>query len=256
MLSRTDEIEDGQQVARGPRQHGTPLLVLLIALVFPTLSAWAYFIALASEGGQNRAQQVTYAAAKIVQFALPLFCLFVFERRKPRYMAPTGEGLLLGLGFGVLVAAAMLGLYHFALRDVFLAGTTSEKIRQKLEQFDVPTPARYLGLAVFVSGVHSLAEEYYWRWFVFGRLRERVPPAAALIVSSLAFMGHHVIVLAVYFPGQFWLTAVPFSLGVAVGGAVWAWLYQRTGSLLATWLSHLLVDAAILAIGYDLVFAS
>ena len=44
-----------------------------------------------------------------------------------------------------------------------------------------------------------------------------------------------------------------FSVCVAVGGAMWAWLYERTGSLLGPWLSHLLVDAAIFAIGYDLV---
>ena len=42
--------------------------------------------------------------------------------------------------------------------------------------------------------------------------------------------------------------------GVATGGAVWAWLYERTGSLWAAWLSHLLVDTAIMAVGYDLVF--
>jgi uncharacterized protein len=43
-----------------------------------------------------------------------------------------------------------------------------------------------------------------------------------------------------------------FSLSVAVGGAFWAWLYQRTGSLYGPWLSHLLVDAAIFLVGYDL----
>jgi membrane protease YdiL (CAAX protease family) len=65
-------------------------------------------------------------------------------------------------------------------------------------------------------------------------------------------MAHHVLVLGKYFgfdsPAT-WL----FSSCVAVGGAVWAWLYNRTGSLLGPWLSHLLVDAAIFAIGFDLV---
>jgi membrane protease YdiL (CAAX protease family) len=71
-------------------------------------------------------------------------------------------------------------------------------------------------------------------------------------ISSLGFMAHHVLVLGKYFgfssPAT-WL----FSVCVAVGGAVWAWLYERTESLLGPWLSHLLVDAAIFAIGYDLV---
>ena len=68
-------------------------------------------------------------------------------------------------------------------------------------------------------------------------------------------MAHHVIVLAVLFPGiwQFFTLALPLSLCVGVGGAVWCWLYQRTGSLYAPWISHMLIDAAIMFIGYDMV---
>jgi uncharacterized protein len=43
------------------------------------------------------------------------------------------------------------------------------------------------------------------------------------------------------------------SAGVAVGGAFWAWLYERTGSIFGPWLSHLLIDAGIFWIGYDLI---
>ena len=71
-------------------------------------------------------------------------------------------------------------------------------------------------------------------------------------MSSLGFLAHHVLVLGKFFgfanPATYLLSAC-----IAVGGAVWAWLYDRTGSLLGPWLSHMLVDAAIFAIGYDLV---
>jgi membrane protease YdiL (CAAX protease family) len=43
-----------------------------------------------------------------------------------------------------------------------------------------------------------------------------------------------------------------FSLAVAVGGAVWAWLYDFSRSLIGPWLSHMLVDIGIFVIGYDL----
>jgi hypothetical protein len=66
-------------------------------------------------------------------------------------------------------------------------------------------------------------------------------------------MAHHVIVLGVYLPGRFVSRALPFSLAIAVGGAVWAWLYGRADSLYPSWLSHLLVDAAIFVIGWDLL---
>jgi membrane protease YdiL (CAAX protease family) len=101
--------------------------------------------------------------------------------------------------------------------------------------------------------IHSLLEEYYWRWFVFGRLRHLLPLAPAVVLSSLAFMAHHVIVLNYYFPGHFFGLVVPLSLGVAIGGGVWALLYERTGSIYSPWLSHLIVDAAIFGIGWDLL---
>lgn len=44
------------------------------------------------------------------------------------------------------------------------------------------------------------------------------------------------------------------TLAVAVGGAFWAWLYHRSGSLLGPWISHMLVDAAIFGVSYQLAF--
>ena len=70
--------------------------------------------------------------------------------------------------------------------------------------------------------------------------------------SSVGFAAHHVILLAVFFG---WISPWTWVLSVAVagGGAFWAWLYERSGSLLGPWLGHLLVDAAIFSVGWDLV---
>src|SRR5262249_11228268 len=110
----------------------------------------------------------------------------------------------------------------------------------------------YAVVGLFYSLVHSLLEEYYWRWFVYGRMRRYVSLAPAIVISSLGFMAHHVIVLATYFGwanGWTWL----FAVATAVGGAFWAWLYERSGSIYGPWISHLLMDAAIFGIGYDLM---
>jgi len=40
---------------------------------------------------------------------------------------------------------------------------------------------------------------------------------------------------------------------VGAGGAFWAWLYHRSGALAGPWLGHLLADAAIFTIGFDLL---
>ena len=131
---------------------------------------------------------------------------------------------------------------------------TAVRIQNKIEEFNCATPIRYAALAGFLAVIHSLMEEYYWRWFVFGRLQRLISLGSAIAFASLAFMAHHVIVLGMFFPNHFWTAAVPLSLCIAVGGAFWAWLYHGTGSLYSSWISHLLVDLAVLAVGYGLVF--
>jgi membrane protease YdiL (CAAX protease family) len=228
--------------------------VLIFAMAFPTLVAWLYFVALAEGGGgTNWVQQVVYSAGKVVQFSLPLVFLWFAERRLPRLRRPGQTGLVYGLGFGLLVAGLMLGAYYAALRHSPMLAQTPQRLRQRLSEFGITTLPAYLALSTFIVLLHSLLEEYYWRWFVFGWLRKLLPVTIAAVLASLAFMSHHVVILYVYMPGRFWNGVVPFSLGIAVGGMFWCWLYQRTDSLYAAWLSHLLIDAAIFAIGWDLL---
>ncbi len=230
---------------------------LVFALVFPTALAWEYFVALASPVSAtpeaNAALQGAYFASKIVQFTFPLLWIGLCERRWLRPGRHSFRGAALGVGFGLLVGVALLGLYY-GVRHSPLLKHTPENLRAKVAEFDAATPVRFLVLAGFISVLHSLLEEYYWRWFVFGELRRLLPLAAAMAVSSLSFMAHHLVVLNVYLPGRFVGATVPFALCIAVGGAVWAWLYHRSGSIYAPWLSHLLVDGAIMVVGYDLLF--
>jgi membrane protease YdiL (CAAX protease family) len=230
-------------------------VALLFAMTFPTLAAWSYFLGLAQTGGQaNVQQQAAYVAGKIIQFSFPLLFLALIERRRPVLTRPHFDGLIPGLVFALVVAALIFGIYFGVLRGSSLLAQTPARIRHKLQEVDMATPARYVLLAAFLVAAHSLLEEYYWRWFVFGRLRQLTSRMPAIVLSSLAFMAHHVILLYVFLPGKFLVAALPGSLAVAVGGAVWAWLYERSGSLWSPWISHLLIDAAIFVIGWDLLW--
>jgi membrane protease YdiL (CAAX protease family) len=231
---------------------------LAFALLFPSVSAWAYFVALSpaadSDRRANPLMQAVVAGCKVIQFSLPVLWLSVADRAALRPRRPSWRGVPAGVAFGATIATLALALYFGRLAGSSLFRGAAEQVRSKVAELGLATPAGYLLLAGFIAVVHSLLEEYYWRWFVYGRLRRHLATAAALVLAGLAFMGHHVIVLSVFFPDWFWAAVVPFSLGVAAGGIAWAWLYERSGSLLGPWLSHLIVDAALMAIGYDLLF--
>jgi len=225
-------------------------LALVFALTLPTVLVWVYFVLLVPY--PPAAQQTAYTVGKIVQFAFPLFWVLAIQRVRLAWKKPDAKGLGEGLLFGLVIFAGMLVLYHAWLEPVGRMDVARDPVRQRLAGYGLTSLPMYVLFGLFISLAHSLLEEYYWRWFVFGGLRRLVPVSAAIAISSLGFMSHHVVVLATYFgwgsPAT-WL----FSLAVALGGAVWAWIYHRSGSLYGPWLSHLFVDIAIFVVGYDLV---
>ena len=224
---------------------------LWAAALFPSLATWLYFVVLSQH--PSAAVQAAYAAEKVVQFAFPAVWVLVVQRQKLRLAVPSTAGVAEGLALGLAVLAGMLLLYFSWLKPAGYLATTVGPITAKASALGMGTPARFILGGVLLSSIHALLEEYYWRWFLFGGLRRFMPVAAAVMLSSVAFTAHHVILLAIYFGGMSRATLF-FSLCVAVGGAAWAWIYHRSGSLLGPWLSHLLIDAGIFVVGYDLMW--
>jgi len=222
---------------------------ITFALVFPSLVTWVYFVALADQSASL--QQAAYSVGKVLQFGFPAAWVWLVVR--PRWQLPrwSSRGVATGVAFGVVIGGAMLAVYHGWLKPAGFFAESGDAIRAKIAGMKIDTAWKFIALGVFYSLGHSALEEYYWRWFVFRQLRQVSSARTAILVSSLGFMAHHVIILAMYF-GWTSLATCLFSAAIAIGGAVWAWLYERSAVLTGPWLSHLLVDAAIFVIGYDL----
>jgi len=222
---------------------------VLFGLLFPVLGTWVYFLVL--RDSPRTIQHVAYAAEKGIQFSFPVIWVFWVRREWPSWPARPWRGAGLGLAFGLAVGLVMLLLFHGWLMPAGHLDAARVEIEKKLAGFGLTSLLGYAAFAAAYSLVHSLLEEYYWRWFVFGRLRRLIPPGWAIAVSALGFMLHHVLVLGLFFG---WLAPATwcFSICVAVGGGFWAWLYHRSRSLMGPWLSHLLVDAAIFTVGYQM----
>lgn len=250
-----------------------PLRWLLpLALALPTLITWIYFDLL--HGANPRFQQLAYGLGKTFQFALPLWVAWrgwlagrglpaeSGAGEKPQLngwggswerLTPRKSGLLLGVVFGLGVCALLVLAFQFLIAGTSLEQTLRETAREKISSLGIQSGLLFLAVGVFYAAIHSLLEEYYWRWFVFGRGEKIWGETRALLISSLGFMAHHVLLLGHFLGYGDWRTYL-FSLGIAVGGAFWAWLYRRTSNLTASWLSHAVVDAGIFGFGYWLLF--
>ncbi len=143
-------------------------LVLLIALVYPSLLTLVYFVWLA--GDSSSLQQAAYGIGKAIQFALPLVWVGLICRESLRWPAFNRRGLTAGIGFGALIAGGMFVLYFGWFKSAGTFAAAGGEMLQRLSGIGITSPVIYGGVALFYSLLHSLLEEYYWRWFVFGRL--------------------------------------------------------------------------------------
>jgi uncharacterized protein len=223
---------------------------LIVAYFFPTFITWCYFVL--ADSYAKSTQQTVYLIVKIIQFAFPAVWTFFALREPLRTSKPTTRGVLIGITFSLTVVGTGWILFQSMLRDLPLFTTAATMIQQKIAAFGIASASAYFVLTAFYSLVHSLLEEYYWRWFVFQQSRRLMPLWPAAVLSAIGFTLHHTVVLSVFFPGVPWLLAL-FSAAIAIGGVFWAWLFNRSASIFDTWLSHLLIDAGIFAIGYQLV---
>jgi membrane protease YdiL (CAAX protease family) len=237
--------------ANDSRKLSGPLWPLLLGIILPTFVTWIYFDALSEQ--KSSLQQIAYVLGKVVQFTLPVIAFWIRPKPQIEIVPKFGASAIAGILFGLLVASAMIAIYLLVLIPNHVMDGPREQALAKVKEIGIASAASLIAVGVFYSLFHSAMEEYYWRWFVFRELELRMALMPAAVIGGLGFMAHHVLVLARYFGWDSPLTWL-FSFGIAVGGAAWALIYKKWGTLLGPWLSHLLVDAAIFIIGYHLLF--
>src|SRR5262245_21633612 len=84
-------------------------VILVIALILPTAITYLYFLRL--NGAPLELQRGAYGIGKTVQFALPAFWVLLVRRQFPTFRSPQTWSLIVGVLFGLAVAAGMAGLY-------------------------------------------------------------------------------------------------------------------------------------------------
>lgn len=189
--------------------------------------------------------ELVYPTTKILMILWPT--IWIASGIAPMARAKRGERTL---RFGLISGAAMFGVLMCAY--VLLRGVLDPYIPMLQATVDeVGLRSYYIPFAIFLSVLHSGFEEFYWRWFVFGMLRHRYAFGVASVISSVTFAAHHYVVLSNFLP----LPLVIFA-GSVVGlvGWFWCYVYEKTNSIGASWLSHAIADAAIMLIGYWLIF--
>ena len=227
-----------------PRRRA--LLALLLLVPVPTLGGLTFFVWAPGAIGQ-----AVFFAAKAWILILPLVWLTFVERRRPSLSPLPKEGrghaLRVGAGLGLFFGAAIVVAY-LLIGDTWI---DADRLRSVVEAAGFATPGKYLGMALYITFVNSLLEEYVWRWFVYRRCEVLAGKKIAVPLAALLFTFHHIVVFSVQLGTN---TAILASFGVFVGGAIWSWCYGRFRSIWPGWVSHVAADVAGLAVGWHLIF--
>ena len=230
--------------AAGPITRKHAMLALLLLVPVPALgSTMSLWLAPGALG------KTVYFLGKLWILALPAVWLLAVDQGRPSLSRPIRGGFGFAVLSGLLISAGIFLVYY-----VFAAPNVDpDTLRTLAGAGGFDRPAVYVALAVYMILINSLLEEYVWRWFVFTRCEALLPRWPAILLAALCFTLHHIIVLRSFVGWN--LTALGAG-GVFVGGAVWSWCYLRYRSIWPGYVSHAIVDAAILAIGWKLLFES
>lgn len=223
--------------------------VLLPALVVPLVASFFYFVLFPGTAFGNS----FYVVAKLFLLLWPILATLLILKEpmvdkslQRRHKASLVQGTV----FGLVVTALLIYLVKGSPVGA-VVGDNVVRISERIVGLGIAD--HYLLFALFISFFHAALEEFYWRWFVFGNARRLMSGWAAITVAAAGFASHHIVVLSQFFP-----LGWAFVLGscVGIGGAVWSIIYHRTNSMWGPWVSHMIIDLAIMWVGWEALQAA
>ncbi len=224
---------------------------MVAGLVVPLVCALVYVVWVPHGNAGRSAWFVT----KIWIICYPLFFFSMIGlgglvRREDRRAAWPTWAVVIWTGLLTGVCISLIGCLMVITPVGDIVKTNSHNLVEKAEGLGFASRGRFLLVAAFITVLHSAMEEYYWRWFIYGHLRQMVGHWPGHLIAAVAFTGHHLVLMSVLFPLPL---ALFLSFLVGLGGLIWTLMYEWQGTVLGCWLSHLVVDAFLMIVGYRLI---
>lgn len=183
---------------------------------------------------------------KIILFLLiPIvYGLFNKEVNIKKLVKPNKSGVVTAISLGAAVYVTILGAY-FIFRNVFdfSALTTS------LCETTGVNKSNFIWVALYISFINSLLEEFFFRGFAFITLKKFTTRKFTYIFSSLSFALYHIAMMI----GWFGVPVIFISLlGLFAGGLIFNKFDEKNGNIYLSWLTHMFANFATNTIGFIL----
>ena len=143
------------------------------------------------------------------------------------------------------------GIFTFILGAYFILGNLFDfsNIVSSLSENVGVNNNNFIFVAIYISFVNSLLEEFFFRGFAFLKLKEVANRKFAYIFSSLAFALYHVAMMIGWFDISLFLLTI---VGLFIGGLIFNYFNEKYKNIYVTWLIHMFANFAINYIGFML----
>jgi len=157
----------------------------------------------------------------------------------------TSKAVMLGVGSGLLFFLFIYGgLYwlHIYLLDI-------DQLRVLLLEWGFSGRGE-IWLVLILLVANPILEEVYWRGYIYERLRRDGTAKYAILVTSAFYTLYHLLSVIPIFEGLYGLIAV---VPVFIAGIFWGYIREKTGSITAAIIGHVLSDMGIIFVYWFLV---
>jgi len=188
------------------------------------------------------------SAIKLVLFLLIPIIYGVFNKdvNIVQLLKPDKKGIILALCLGIGVYFVVLGAY-LIFKNVF----DFSALTKSLNETTGVNKSNFLWVALYISFVNSLLEEFFFRGFSFITLKKFTSRRFAYLFSSLSFALYHIAMMI----GWFGVPVVIISLlGLFAGGIIFNKFDEKNETIYLSWLVHMFANFATNTIGFMLLW--
>jgi uncharacterized protein len=160
-------------------------------------------------------------------------------------LKPTNKAVMLGFGSGLLFFLFIYGglnWLHIYLLDI-------DQLRVLLWEWGFSGRGE-IWLVLILLVANPILEEVYWRGYIYKKLRIEGTANYAILMTSTFYTLYHLLSVIPIFTGLYGIVA---ALPVFIAGMFWGYIREKSGSITAAIIGHVLSDMGIIFVYWFLV---
>lgn len=183
------------------------------------------------------------SAIKIILFlSLPFIFFYLFKDNSIKKLFSTSKkSLKIAFTFGISLYFIIL-IGYLILQNIIDFSQITDQLSSNIGV----NASNFIFVAIYISFVNSLLEEFFFRGFSFVILKQSSSRIFAYLFSSLAFSLYHIAMMIGWFSIPVFILVVIVLMLV---GILFNYLNEKFNSIYVSWLIHLFANLGINTIG-------